>query len=169
MRWSVSAKWLIQATWLRFKPRQGIYFSLRYNVQTSSESHLTYLLTHSMEQSPSWQAKRSSASHETPHILWNRKIHHRIHKSPPPVPILSQINPVHSPPPHSTFLISILILSSHLRLGLPSCLRPPGFPTKTLYAPLLSPIRATCPVHVTLLDLFTPNIWWVQNIKFFVT
>ena len=38
---------------------------------------------------------------------------------------------------------SILILSSYLRLSLPSGLFPSGFTTKTLYALLLSPIRAS--------------------------
>ena len=59
------------------------------------------------------------------------------------------------PPPHSTFRISVLIFSSHLRLDLSRCLLPSGFPTKTLHAPLLSPIRATCPDHLSLLDLIT--------------
>ena len=47
-----------------------------------------------MEQSPSWEANWFSASQEIPRILWNPKVHYRIHKCPPPVPILSQLDQV---------------------------------------------------------------------------
>jgi hypothetical protein len=49
--------------------------------------------------------------------------------------------------PNPISLRSILMLSTHLRLGLPSGLLPPGLPTKMFYAPLTSPMRATCPTH----------------------
>jgi len=113
-----------------------------------------------MEQSHSWEANRFSANQENPPVLWNPKVHYRIHKFPPPVPVLSQLNPVHAP--HPTSWRSILILSSHLRLGLPSGLFPSGFPTKTLYTPLLSPIRATCPAHLIILDLINRTIFGEQ-------
>ena len=107
-----------------------------------------------MEQSPSWEANRFSASPEIPRIEWNPKVHYRSHKCPPPVPILSQLEPVHNPTSHTSWR-SILILSSHLRLGLSSGLFSSGFPIKTLYTPLLSPISATCPAHLILIDFIT--------------
>ena len=55
---------------------------------------------------------------------------------------------IQSIPLHTTSGRSILIFSSHLCLVLPSGFFPSGFPTKTLYAPLSSPIRATCPAHL---------------------
>jgi hypothetical protein len=56
---------------------------------------------------------------------------------PPPVPILSHLDPVHNP--HPTSWRSILILSCHLRLGLPSGLLPSSYPNSSLYTPLISP------------------------------
>jgi hypothetical protein len=70
------------------------------NNPTHSLFILTYLLTYSMEQSPSWEANRFSASQEIPRILWNLKVHYRIQKCPPPVPTLNQLGPVHTPTSH---------------------------------------------------------------------
>jgi len=52
---------------------------------------------------------------------------------------LSWASPIQSIYPHPTSWRSILILFTHLRLGLPSGLLPSGFPSKTLYTPFLHP------------------------------
>jgi len=113
-----------------------------------------YIHTDCMEQSLSWEANRFSAGQEIPRILWNPKVHYRIHNSPPPVPILSQLYPVHTPTSH---FLKIHLIIIHLRLGLSSGLFHSGFPTKTLYSPLLSPLRATCPAHL-IIDFITRTI-----------
>ena len=108
---------------------------------------LAYLLTFSMEQSTSWEANRFSASQEIPRILWNPRVHYRIHKCPPPVPMLSQLDPVHTTTSH--------FLKIHLNIILPST---PVSPTWSLSlrfphqnpvhtSPLPHTCHMPCPSH----------------------
>jgi hypothetical protein len=108
-----------------------------------------------------------SHSRNNPSILWNPKVHYLVHKSPPTVPILSQINPIHTIP-HYLSEIHFNIVAQ-LRLGLHSGLFPSGFPTNILYAFLFSPIRATCHPHLILLYLIILIIWRrVQAMKLLI-
>jgi len=58
----------------------------------SAPATISYLLTYSMVQSPSWEANWFAANQEIPRILWNPQFHYCIHKCPPPVPIPSQLD-----------------------------------------------------------------------------
>jgi len=65
--------------------------------------------------------------------------------------------------PSPISLTSILILSSHLCLGLPSGFYPSGFPIKILYSFLISPMRATCSAHLIHFDIVTLIIFVIAN------
>jgi len=71
---------------------------------------------------------------------------------------LSWASSIQSIPAHPSSRRSILILSSHLRLGLASDLFPSVFPTNTFRTPLPSAICATCHAHLILHDFFIRKI-----------
>jgi hypothetical protein len=50
-----------------------------------------------MEQSPSWKANNQSVIQEILGVLWNAKVHYRVHKGQPLVLVQSQMNPAQSP------------------------------------------------------------------------
>jgi len=108
------------------------------------------LLTYSMVQSPSWEANWFAASQEIPRISRNPKVHYRTQKRPPPVSILGQPNPLHIPTSH--------LLEIHPNIIHPSTPRSTQwalslrFPQQDPIHPFSSPIRATCPAHLILLD-----------------
>jgi len=106
-----------------------------------------------MVQSPSWEANWFADSQEIPRISRNPKVHYRTHKRPPPVSILGQPSPVHIPTSH--------LLEIHSNIIYPSTTRSPQwapslrFPHQHPIHTLSSPIRATCPAHLILLDFIT--------------
>ena len=125
----------------------------RYIFKTESS---TFLLTHSMGR-----------------VLLEKLIgFHSVHKFPSfygPRTFVTSFKSAHhlspswaisiqSMSPHPTSRRPILILSSLLDLGLPSCLFPSGFPTKTLYTRPLSTKSSTCPAHLILFVLITQAI-----------
>ena len=109
-----------------------------------------------MVQSPSWEANWFAASQEIPRISRNTKVHYSTHKRPPPVSILGQPHPVHIPTSH--------LLEIHPNIIHPSTPRSPQwslslqFPHQDPIHPFSSPIRATCPAHLILLDFITLTI-----------
>jgi hypothetical protein len=119
---------------------------------------LTYLVTYSIEQSPSWETKQFLASQEITRILWNPQVHYRIHKCPPHVSILSQIDPVLTPTSH--------FLKIHLNNMLPSTSGSPkcflslrSVYQNPVYTPKSPYVLHTPPIS---LDLITRTIFGEQ-------
>jgi len=101
------------------------------DIVTSQKTQIFY--TNYLEQSPSWEANRVSASQEIPRILYNTNVHYRIHNSRTPIP-------QHQSSPCPTYHF----LKIHFDIILPSkswsskCSPSLRFPYHNLYAPLLS-------------------------------
>jgi hypothetical protein len=81
------------------------------------------------------------------HLLWNFKVHYRVHSGPPPVLALSQINPAQTycPQNHFNIMHPSTSRSSEWSLLFRLC--------KEMFAFLISPMRATRSAHIILLDL----------------
>jgi hypothetical protein len=95
-----------------------------------------------MELSPSWEAANCAATQELPSIygtrrfitVFKRALHWCLSWAKSIHWCLSWARSIQSAPPHPIPSSSILIFSTHLRLGLLSGLFPSGFPTNILYA-----------------------------------
>jgi hypothetical protein len=97
----------------------------------------------------------------------NPKVYHRVYKIPPPVPVLSQLDPLYTPPasqsPQDPFWSHPPIYAC-----LPNGLSSSGFPAKTLYTSLsFHASHMPRPPHSPWFHL--PNdIWgWVRIMKLF--
>jgi len=112
-------------------------------------------LANSVEQSHSWAADRSSTSQEIPSILWNSKVHYRIHRHLS----LSWARSIQSMLPHSS------LLKIHFHIVLLSTLRSSKL-SVSLRSPHQKPVRtspvsihATCPADLIPLGLITRIIF----------
>jgi hypothetical protein len=143
-------------------------FHLQTRLRMSGAKPLTYLLTYSMEQSPSWEANRFATSQEIPRILWNPKVRYRIHNCPPPESIMSQPNPFHTP--------TWQFLKIHLNIILPST---PGSPQWSLSfrfphrnpvhaSPLPRPSYMSRPSHSSRFYHPHNSGWGVQIMKLLI-
>ena len=106
-------------------------------IGTSNMSLLTYLFTFSMSRVLLEKLTGSQLFNKFPAFYGTEGSlpHSPVPATCPyPQPVRSSPYPL-----HPTSWRSILILSSHLRLGLPSGIFHSAFPTKTLYTPLLFP------------------------------
>jgi hypothetical protein len=155
-RWNVSTRSHV--------PQWNIAYCVLLYLCSRIPIALQPLLTYSVEQSPSWEANRFSASQEIPHILWNPNVNYCIHKHPHPVSILSQLDLVHNPTSH--------FLKIRLNIILPSTPGSPKWPLSFRFphqnpvyprTSLLSLIRATSLQPLEDDIYFRKNLCWLRK------
>ena len=126
-------------------------------MQLTLSIEILHSVIHTMEQSPSWEANRFSAGQEILRILWNPKVHYRTHKCPPPVPIMSQVEPVHAP---TSYFLKIHLniydwdsqVISFLQVSPPkTCIR------------LSSPPYALHAAPSSFFSILSPKQYWVRH------
>jgi hypothetical protein len=96
-------------------------------------------------------------------LSWNPKVHCLVYKSPPLVPVLSHMHPFHILPSYFLKIHSNIIFTFTPRSY--EWYFPFRFSTKILYAFLISPMHATCPTHLVLLDWITLIIFGKVHIS----
>jgi len=106
-----------------------------------------------VDQSASYEAKRSTYNQEILRILWNSKVHYHFYKSPIHTPLIEQSSPFYVLVPYILNIHFNIILSSTSAFHVVHFTQ--VSPTKNLYIPLLSSIRATCCAHQIRLQLIT--------------
>ena len=142
-----------------------LFHFFRYTITYLFTFFHSFLFTYSMEQSPSWETNWFSArsSPGIPRIVWNPKVHYCIYKFPPPVPILSQPDPIHNPTSH--------FLKIHLNIIFPSTSGSPKWslslrvshhnPVYASSLSLLSYVLHTPPT--SFFSIWSPEQYWVRS------
>ena len=130
---------------------------------------VTYLLAYLLHREESFLRNTQFAvSQKIRRNLWNPKNHYRIHKCPPTVSIMSQLNPIHSPTSH--FLKTYLIIIFPFMRGSTQWSLPLRFPHQrpVHVSPLPRKQYMPRPSHSSRFYNRTIYVWGAQNTKLLI-